>query len=127
MEFNLLKKTDDSQKFGEYVENAFDFEPEKPDAKPSFFSTFFSKQKPVEPESVKLLEPQIGEFTLPKEFTEELQKFSVAFTGMEQKITQLETQNTELIAKFALLEQTPADQQNHPSTNNADNILLADC
>lgn len=127
MEFNLLKKTDEAYKYGEYVENAFDFEPEKTETKPSFFSTFFSKNKPAEPEPIKPLEAQVGEFTLPKKFTDELQKFSMAFTSMEEKITQLEKQNNELIAKFSLLESTPADNSGHPFINNADNIVLADC
>lgn len=127
MEFNLLKKVDEEQKFGEYVENSFDFEPEKTETKPSFFSAWFSKQKPAEPEPIKPIEAQVGEFKLPQEFTDELQRFSMAFTGMQEEIDQLKTQNNELIAKFSVLENTPADPTGHPSTNNADNILLADC
>lgn len=123
MEFNLLKK-EESHQYSEYVEADFDFLPE---TKPSFFSTFFSKNKPVEPEPIKPIDAQPVELKLPMEFTVELKKFSTAFDGALDRISQLETKNNELIAKFSVLEKTPEDSTGHPSTNNAGNILLADC
>lgn len=127
LEFNLLKNKDNTLMFSEYLASDFDFEPEKTEQKPRFFSNLFSKNKPVEPEPIKFIEAQVGEFKLPQEFTDELQKFSMAFTGMQEEIDQLKTQNNELIAKFSVLENTPATPTGHPSTNNAGNIVLADC
>lgn len=127
LEFNLLKNEDKTLMFSEYLASDFDFEPEKTETKPNFFSTWFSKQKPTEPEPIQILEPKIGEFAFPKEFTDELRKFSTAFEGALDRIDHLEKQNNELISKFSLLEKTPAESTGHPSTNNADNIVLADC